>query len=92
MSKPCRRPTRAAIKDLRSTKKQQEKALNLKLSATGQVPHAPLSLPNRCSAFATIAEEKEAREDAVSQQMRLLRQELPAMLAQLATIPDSSDA
>jgi len=35
MSKPGRRPTRVAIKVLRSTKKQQEKALNLKLSAAG---------------------------------------------------------
>jgi hypothetical protein len=91
MSKPCRRPTRAAIKDLRSTKKQQEKALNLKLSATGPLPNAPVPLPNRCSTFTTTAEEQAAREEAVSQQMRLLRQELPAMLAQLATIPDPRD-
>jgi hypothetical protein len=91
MSKPCRRPTRAAIKDLRSTKKQQEKALNLKLSATGALPKAPLSLPNRCSPFTTVAEEQATREDAVSKQMRLLRKELPAMLAQLATIPDPRD-
>ena len=91
MSQPCRRPTRVAIKKLRSAKKRQEKALNLKLSATGQVPHSPVPLPNRCSALVTIAEEKEAREDAVSKQMRLLRKELPAMLAQLAAIPDPRD-
>jgi hypothetical protein len=70
MSKPCRRPTRTAIKDLRSTKKQQEKALNLKLSATGALPKAPLSLPNRCSPFTTVAEEQATREDAVSTQER----------------------
>jgi hypothetical protein len=91
MSKPGRRPTRAAIKDLRSTKKQQEKALNLKRSATGALPNAPLPLPNRCSTLTTVAEEQAAREDAVSQQMRLLRKELPAMLAQLTTIPDPRD-
>ena len=88
MSKPCRRPTRAAIKKLRSEKKQQEKALNAKLRASGQVPHSPASLPNRCSTFATIAEEREAREDAVSKQMRLLRKELPTLLGQLEQIPD----
>jgi hypothetical protein len=87
MSKPCRRPTRAAIKELRSEKKRQEKALNAKLRATGQVPHSPASLPNRCSTFATVAEEQEAREDAVSKQMRLLRKELPALLAQLERFP-----
>jgi hypothetical protein len=41
MSKPCRRPARAAIKKLRSEKKQQEKALNAKLRAMGQVPQSP---------------------------------------------------
>ena len=91
MSKPCARPKRAAIKALRCEKKQQEKALNAKLRAAGQVPHATPSLPNRCSDFATIAEEKEAREDAVSKQMRLLRKELPALLAQLMRIPDPRD-
>jgi len=57
MSKPCRRPARAAIKKLRSEKKQQEKALNAKLRAMGQVPQSPASLPNTCSTFATVAEE-----------------------------------
>lgn len=66
MSKPCRRPTRVALKKLRSTKKQQEEALNAKLSATGALPSAGVSLPNRCSTFATVAEEQAAREEAVS--------------------------
>ncbi|MBK7955189.1 MAG: DUF4338 domain-containing protein [Candidatus Accumulibacter sp.] len=57
-----RRPTRATIQGLRAKKKQQEKALNAKLRASGQVPHSPASLPNRCSTFATIAErERPAR-------------------------------
>ena len=80
MRKPCRRPTRTALKELRSEKKRQEKTLNAKRRASGQVPHSPASLPNRCSAFATIDEERAAREDAVSKQARLLRQELPALL------------
>ena len=90
MSKPCRRPTRVAIKKLRSEKKRQEKVLNAKLRATGQVPHSAAPLPNRSSAFATVDEEQKAREDAVSKQMRLLRKELPALLAQLEQIPDPS--
>ncbi|MEF8732271.1 MAG: hypothetical protein V5B40_10270 [Candidatus Accumulibacter meliphilus] len=56
MSKPCRRPTRVAIKKLRSEKKRQEKVLNAKLRATGQVPHSAAPLPNRSSAFATVDE------------------------------------
>jgi hypothetical protein len=91
MSQPCRRPTLADIQEQRRQKKQQEKALNAKLRALGTVPHAPATLPNGCSAFATIAEEREARADAVSKQARLLRQELPALLAQLERIPDPRD-
>jgi len=92
MSKPCVRPTRAAIQTLRSTKRQQEKALNAKLSATGALPSAGVSSPNRRSTFATVAEEQAAREDAVSQQMRLLHKDLPALLARLGQIPDPRDA
>jgi hypothetical protein len=91
MSKPCRRPTRAALKELRSEKKRQEKVLNAKRRASGQVLHSPTSLPNRCSAFATVGEEREAREDAVSKKTRLLRKELPALLEQLEQIPDPRD-
>ena len=43
------------------------------------------------TAFSSIAEMKEAREDAVSKQARLLRKELPALLAQLEYIPDPRD-
>ena len=91
MSKPGLRPARAALKELRSEKRRQEKALNAKLRATGQVPHSPASLPNRGSAFATVDEEQEAREDAVSKQIRLLRKDLPALLGQLEQIPDPRD-
>jgi len=91
MSKRGRRPTRADIREQRSDKRRQEQALNAKRRAMGQRPHSPAPLPNRCSAFATIDEERAAREDAVSKQARLLRQELPALLDQLARIPDPRD-
>ncbi|TLD46815.1 MAG: hypothetical protein FAZ92_00895 [Accumulibacter sp.] len=88
MSKPCRRPTRAGIRAQRSDKRRQEQALNAKRRAMGQRPQSPPPLPNRCSAFTTIDEERAAREHAVSKQARLLRQELPALLDQLERIPD----
>jgi hypothetical protein len=91
MSKPCRRPTRAGLREERGNKRRQEKALNAKRCAMGQRPPAPAPLPNRCSTFATLAEEREAREDAVSKQTRLLRKELPALLGQLEQIPDPRD-
>ena len=91
MSKPCRRLTRAGIRAQRGNKRRQEKALNATQRAMGFVPTSPAPLPNRCSPFATIAEEQAAREDAVSKQTRLLRKELPALLGQLEQIPDPRD-
>jgi hypothetical protein len=91
MSKACRRPTRAGIREQRSHKRRQEKALNAKRRAMGFVPTSPAPLPNSCSPFATITEEQAAREDAVSKQVRLLRKELPALLAHLTEIPDPRD-
>jgi hypothetical protein len=65
--------------------------LNAKRCAMGQRPPLPRLCPTRCSTFATLAEEREAREDAVSKQTRLLRKELPALLGQLEQIPDPRD-
>ncbi len=45
-------------------------------------------MPNACSAYATIAQEQQAREEAVSGQLRILRRELPRLLARLEQIPD----
>ena len=80
MSKPCRRPARAEIREQRRQKKRQEKILRAQRCAGGARPRSPEPLPNGCSTFATIDEERAAREDAVSKQARLLRQELPALL------------
>jgi hypothetical protein len=88
MSKPCRRPSRAAIKQQRAYKKQQEQALRTQQRQDGLVPRRPAPLPNGCSTYATIAEEQQARETAVSGQVRVLRRELPALLARLGQIPD----
>ena len=45
-------------------------------------------MPNTCSAYASITEEQQAREGAVSGQIRVLRRELPALLERLGQIPN----
>jgi len=45
-------------------------------------------LPNTCSAYATVAQERQAREEAVTGQLRILRRELPRLLERLGNIPD----
>ncbi len=88
MSKPGQRPQRAAIKAQRCHKKQQEKALREQQRCDGLRARTPPPLPNTCSSYTSIAAEQQAREMAVSGQVRVLRRELPALLAQLEQIPD----
>jgi hypothetical protein len=88
MSKPSRRPQREEIKAQRCQKKHQEKALRDRHREAGLVPRPVPALPNTCSADATIAQEQEAREQAVTGQLRILRRELPHLLKRLGRIPD----
>ena len=61
MSKPGRRPSRAEIKEQRSHKRQQERALREQQRRDGLLPRTPPPLPNTCSTYASIAEEQQAR-------------------------------
>jgi hypothetical protein len=88
MSKPSRRPRREAIKEQRRARKQQHKALRQRQCADGRLPRTPAALPNACSAYASIAQAQQARAAAVSGQLRILRRELPRLLARVAKIPD----
>jgi len=88
MSKPSRRPSREAIKEQRRHKKQQEAALRASQIREGLFPRTPPALPNACSAYATVAQEQEAREQALSGQLRILRRELPRLLEHLERIPN----
>ncbi len=88
MSKPSRRPNREAIKAQRRKKKRQEKALRAQQITEGHFPRIPPPLPNACSAYATVAQEQQAREEAVTGQLRILRRELPRLLERLKKIPD----
>jgi hypothetical protein len=88
MSKPCQRPQQAEIRALRAHKRQQERALREQQRRDGLLPRTPPPLPNTCSTYADITEEQQAREAAVSGQIRVLRRELPALLKRLEQIPN----
>ena len=91
MSKPSRRPQRETLKAQRRKKKQQEKVLRVRQIAEGFILRPPPALPNTCSAYATVAQEQQAREDAVTGQMAVLRLELPRLLERLEKIPNLRD-
>ncbi len=48
----------------------------------------PPAVPNTCSTYRTYEEEQQAREQAVTEQMRVLRAQLPQLLVDLARIPN----
>ena len=77
MSKPSRRANRQAILELRKQKKKAEK--NLRQTEEGQgvilTPSAVIS--NGKSRLKDVAQESQARQEAVSEQVRIFRNQLP---------------
>jgi len=67
----------------------QKKALRANALHAALFPQCPPpALPNPCSSYRTWDEEQQAREQAVTEQMRVLRAQLPGLLVDLARIPD----
>ncbi|MFH1075658.1 MAG: transposase family protein [Pseudomonadota bacterium] len=91
MSKPSRRPTREAIKQQRKEKKQAEKQLRERQMDQDLTPSMHTTTPNRRCSYETVAEEKQARQEAVSEQARVFRSRLPILLNRLSRIPDPRD-
>jgi hypothetical protein len=88
MSKPSRRPGREAIKQLKKARKKAQRELRQRQQAEGfRVPVRP-SLSNRTCPYANEAEERAARVDAVSQQVKGYRAMLPVLLKRLSKIKD----
>jgi len=88
MSKPATRPNREACKEQRQHKKQQEKALRARQAEAGILPRPTATLPNACSEYATVEEERAARTEAATGQLAVLRQQLPRLLQRLEKIHD----
>ena len=89
MSKRSRRPGREAIKEQRRERKKAQRALRDKQKAQGlDVPSSATILNRKCEQK-TEEEERSARLDAVSQQIKTYRSQLPVLLKRLAKIKDT---
>lgn len=88
MSKPSRSPRREAIKEQMREKKRAEKRLRALQEEEGLRPQSRPSLPNRKSEYQSKEEEREARGEAVMEQVRIFRSKLPVLLRRLSKIPD----
>ena len=88
MSKPNRRPNRAAIKQQRKEKKKAEKQLLAEQRTQGLNTQVTPSIKNGKSNYQTSDEEKIARMTAVTEQHRIFQASLPILLRRLSKIPD----
>ena len=87
MSKPSRRPTR----EERKARRQEQNKLREEQRTQAPEPHRHTSIPNTKSPFTTVEEETRARQDTVTHQARLIRDQLPTLLERLSKIPDPRD-
>lgn len=86
MSRASRRPNRQQIKEIRKEKKKVAKALRVKQRAKGLPFKA--SIPNHKCPYDSVEEEKQARHDATTEQVRVFRAKLPILLERLSKIQD----
>ena len=86
MSKPSGRPNREAIKAQRKKKKQQQKELRDAQRDQGLNPQSHASHSNATSIYDTVEEEHEGRVTAVTEQMRIIKAQLPQLLKRLNKI------
>ncbi|MBA7552576.1 hypothetical protein ES705_45145 [subsurface metagenome] len=79
---------RGQIEASRKKLKEIRKQLREHKKAQGLEPAANATLPNRVCGYESVAEEKQARLEAVTEQVKILRGKLPILLRRLRNIPD----
>ena len=80
------RPAREEIKEIRRQRKKVARQLREKQKAQGLTVTRKATLPNRKSEYKTVGEEKKARQDAATEQVKVFRAKLPVLLKRLSKI------
>ena len=88
MSKKSRRPGREEIKAQRKETKQAQKKLREEQRNAGLTPCSHTTISNHKSDLGSVEEEQKARNEALSNQMRIIRSKLPVLLKRLSKIED----
>ncbi|MBK6972072.1 MAG: transposase family protein [Sterolibacteriaceae bacterium] len=88
MGKVSRRPAREAAKQALQ-KKHQYRELRQQQQAAGLIVPAPPSPASRLSPYQSVEEECHARTEAVTEQARVFRAQLPTLLKRLRQIQDT---
>jgi hypothetical protein len=79
---------RGQIEASRERLKEIQKKLRERKRTQGLEPAATATLPNSICGYENVAEEKQARLEAVTEQVKILRGKLPILLRRLRSIPD----
>ncbi len=80
MSKPSRRPNREKIKEQKRKKKKAQRELRGIQKLEGLSSESNPTISNGKSEYKNVGEEREARIEAVMEQVRVFRSKLPILL------------
>ncbi|MEW6365652.1 MAG: transposase family protein [Acidobacteriota bacterium] len=79
------------MKERRRARKEARRALRERLKKGGLVAPAEPSTPNRMCEYKSVEEEQVARQEALTEQMRVFHAQLPVLMARLSKIRDPRD-
>ena len=85
MSKAARRK---GARKLRQARREAQRTLRESQRARGIRKPSHTTRPNRTSRYETVEQEQQARSEALIEEARLIRQQLPILLKELSQIPD----
>ncbi|MCP4237922.1 MAG: hypothetical protein GY770_30880, partial [Aestuariibacter sp.] len=92
MSKPSGRANRQGILELRTQKNKAAKKLRQAERGQGVILAPGAVISNGKSRLKDVAQETQARQQAVSEQVRIFRNQLPILLKRLSRIEDPRNA
>jgi hypothetical protein len=88
MARKSRRPDRQKVLDACKEYKRLQKELRRKQKASGVVAQPHTTIANHISPYQDVDEERAARNEAVLEQAKILRAQLPTLLKRLGKIKD----
>jgi hypothetical protein len=88
MSKPSQRLNRQRLNEEKKERRKAAKKLRQQQAAEGLEPKARSTISNGTSEWKTVEEEKEARQEAVEEKLKMYRAVLPTLLKRFHKITD----
>lgn len=81
-------PSELTARERRRARREAQRVLLHQQKAQGEAPIRAPALPNRKSEHQSVEEESQARQFAVTEQLQVIRSQIPSLLQRLGKIPD----